>query len=267
MFRSLSLALAATSGSFAVASEDASALLQVGTATQKADPCRCMVWADVYSKHEVVCGMANELGFLPHPERHPAKIQEICSRFFEKFTDRHCVQTLPSEPVQDQWCYVSEECQELDDGVHMEGSDVSWKHCSPEKDAQLSTLTPEELHKIAVKTGTDPSLLLRLAYPLWMQTNPDDYMYWPGAQMVLGLIPPYGNLTRKNQTVHKIMATNQPYVLNSLTGKPPYGLIWGEKVYEAKYSQYFWNNVAHIEEVYDDLPGVIDYVCRAGCKK
>mmetsp|Transcript_11161 Transcript_11161/g.23102 ORF Transcript_11161/g.23102 Transcript_11161/m.23102 type:complete len:93 (+) Transcript_11161:37-315(+) len=92
-------------------------------------------------------------------------------------------------------------------------------------------------------------------------------MYWPGAAMVLGLIPVYGNITRKNETVQKIMDTNQPYVLNSLDGKPPYGLVWGDKVYEARYSQYFYHHVNHMEDVYDKLSEVIDYVCHKGCAK
>jgi hypothetical protein len=95
---------------------------------------------------------------------------ELCDEFFLKIKSKTCIKVAPtsldSEWFGQSWCYVSSQCQDLNDGVPVEGKAVSAKMCSEDEEGTLSKMSLTELsewHKMNGLKGQMP-LLVKMAY-------------------------------------------------------------------------------------------------------
>eukprot|EP00416_Gambierdiscus_australes_P040713 CAMPEP_0171102204 /NCGR_PEP_ID=MMETSP0766_2-20121228/57147_1 /TAXON_ID=439317 /ORGANISM="Gambierdiscus australes, Strain CAWD 149" /LENGTH=243 /DNA_ID=CAMNT_0011562439 /DNA_START=46 /DNA_END=773 /DNA_ORIENTATION=+ len=158
---------------------------------KSADKCQCLEWADVYSKHKVVCGMGMELAhsfgnYLPelnlmlrHADERVKQLKskgrvykQFCDSFFLKFHANYCVnerymmqQDDIGKPASGSWCYVSASCRR--EGLEVEqlpGRDVAVKRCREGEDQSLMNLPIAEAVKLAWDQRLDLGIVSEHAY-------------------------------------------------------------------------------------------------------
>uniref|UniRef100_A0A7S1RUI8 Uncharacterized protein n=1 Tax=Alexandrium catenella TaxID=2925 RepID=A0A7S1RUI8_ALECA len=273
--RFLHSALAVATGSVmalsATMSEDAAALLQVSAISvnetslkSAADPCRCLKWTDVYEDYGVLCGMGSEFSFLPVHQQRPNLKKQMCEHFFTQFGTNYCVQEWFMSRERTQWCYVSAECENLDGGSYLAGTAAAWKVCDGAKgDTLLNTKGPHELFALGIDFKMDPGYMLRMAYPVWGTTV--ESLHWVGVQQALGLQPPTGNVTAKSEWLETIKDERLPWIVDSHDGLNPFGLVIGSMILEAKYSDWFYENVHNLTHVLENEWRSTELECVSGC--
>lgn len=284
--RLLRLALAAASGVAAASgasAEDAAALLQVNAAvgqkndgddfmdlvdnsTQETWDCRCLNWKTVYQSKLAECGSGEEFEFLgKHRYHYPGLVSDMCTRFFQQYDDNHCIQRFFDTRARDEWCYVGPQCKSKPGQLVFaaKGGAVNWKVCGDAKDRTLREESPTRLLRIAEWTGMDPAYLMKMAYPVWDTRMPG--FHWPGAQEALGIREEHGKLQEKKDYLHSVQQLGQPWILDSYDGHPPYGLVWGKKIIECKFSPWYFEHLRHLPDLWEDQKRISKFVCVAGC--
>jgi len=185
------------------------------TAETKAGVCDCMSWADVYYSGKALCGRANELYFLSKrgfsaayaaTEPISGLPHKVCYDFFKNFLTPSCVNIdlypfdddakddthvfqLGNDAKKDkQWCYVSNDCDDLNGGQYgtnqqgfaqgawhnLESTNyLSWKICKPAVDPMLKYWPLSDLMSIAEYSDVSVSRILRMAYPVVSIRGPE----------------------------------------------------------------------------------------------
>jgi len=115
--------------------------------------CRCLNWKEAYASGSVSCGQGQELypflqtSDLSWDQALPFVGDEMCTDFYEKLDHNSCVPLSPEISIEgrdDQWCYVSTACMDLNGGAHVQGRAVSWKMCAEKTPTQSSSLIPAQ---------------------------------------------------------------------------------------------------------------------------
>jgi hypothetical protein len=209
------------------------------TASNKA--CECMSWQDVYRNHNVTCGQGLELAVFGGMKAKEFVGMEFCVHFYHNISSNFCTQGMFGTPNEEQWCYVSSECQELGGGSPV-NSEVSWKQCQDDVDTTLRTLTPEQLYNLSVKEDRDAGLMLKMAYPTWPTTAELGGLHWEDVKDYLN-----GTATEAAQNVTNALqfleTYKRPYVFDSEDGHPPIGVVYGKKIYESNLTPWMMNHL------------------------
>mmetsp|Transcript_65700 Transcript_65700/g.186476 ORF Transcript_65700/g.186476 Transcript_65700/m.186476 type:complete len:341 (-) Transcript_65700:194-1216(-) len=200
--------------------------------------CDCLNWQAVYERGLATCGMGRELagpmyaanGTVPSDSVRLMQHEVYCSGFFMRLRENFCVNVLGStDPLYmyRMWCYVSSECSS---GMETIGkTQVKWKTCDLGLDSSLAEMEPEELHDWAYDNNLDMALAVKLAYPV------ERGAMWPEMKRLfmhqagLGLYHTDEDLSKqKVDIVRRLMDNDDPFVLDSPSGYPPYVVMKGE---------------------------------------
>jgi hypothetical protein len=154
------------------------------------ESCECLPWAELYKTKKVTCGQGLELTFMDGEipdekeirplndpmvgvlKAHDAAISgEFCEGFFEKIKTNHCVNKkfrMGQEEVKQSyggsWCYVSAKCKNLNGGVQVPGTDVSYKTCTAGQDRQLRDMEPRDLVQYGLAQDLEVSVVAGFGY-------------------------------------------------------------------------------------------------------
>uniref|UniRef100_A0A7S1PVR3 Subtilisin n=1 Tax=Alexandrium catenella TaxID=2925 RepID=A0A7S1PVR3_ALECA len=250
--------LAAAAVSTVAASVDELALLQSGATVGRADACKCLSWKDVYANHGVECGQGPELTFAGGYRAKPMVGEEFCTKWYERISGNFCTQLHFGEQRDEQWCYVSSECQAATVGGTV--GDVKWKLCKPDADTMLGQMSPQQLHEIAVTENKDPGLVFKMAYPVVKKDN--EVQNWPGAKACLKR--PNG---RKCETIKAAQDFGKPLIFDSKDGHPPFGAIIGRKAYESHFTPWFYQTFLDQTTLWKSPFKMNEYTCVHGCSR
>lgn len=195
---------ALTFGTASGAAPDATSLLQgvVGQhiAEVKRDACTCLPWADVFNDRGVECGTWYPPPITPSEadahDAHNRFMERECQLFWTKLQTNDCVRVHPrsvgfgsgftESDLAANWCYVSEDCKELNGGSAVEAAttNTSWKKCG-DTDAKLGDKNPDELQALVTDNDVLMMSALTHAYPLSPQSAggkslsfPEHQSYW-----------------------------------------------------------------------------------------
>jgi len=230
---------------------------QANATERKAGVCDCMSWADVYYSGKTLCGRANELYFLSKrgfsaayaaTEPISGLPHKVCYDFFKNYMTPSClnvdlypfdddakddthVYELGTDDMKDKmWCYVSNECDNLNGGQYGTNQQgfaqgawhnlqstnyLSWKICKPGDSDMLKYWPVPEVVKAAEFSDVSVSRLIRLAYPVVPISGPEAYYFMEALDSAY------------NHTLHEF---NLPALVAEV---PPIGDHWGTKAMEA----------------------------------
>jgi hypothetical protein len=259
--------LAATASAHTTDGLDAQSLVQMEVgrhrpAASSSDACTCMSWRSVYQDHAISCGQGQELTFAGGMPAFPAVGQEFCVNFYTQVMGNFCTQQMFSSSSRDQWCYVSSACQQLNGGLPVSDS-VSWKMCQDGVDRTLRSMQPELVELVSKHENRDAGLMLKMAYPISHQG-----LFWPDVKAFIT-----GDTTQNplmaatvNTTLTSIQASGQPMIFDSHDGHPPFGVVYGQKVVESHFSQWFYDGIAKPGfDFHGSMGHMNEYTCLAGC--
>lgn len=212
------------------------------------DACSCLPWADVYNKTDVVCGDAHEFGTgrmgtnLTKEQYYVASTDgwsELCLGFYHKVKEPLCM-NFHIGPDWGQWCYVGQECKNLNGGQFMPTRNISWKECAPNQDRMSRPMLAKDLVDIAAKHSVDAALMMKMAYPVFQD------MTWEGMQYGLSKSGPNGAINvqafpeHHRQMVSDALASTTTLVLDSEDHHPPFGIIEKSNVYQIMVNESFF---------------------------
>jgi len=206
--------------------------LKTHRSTLKGTSCDCLRWHHVYADYGVSCGNGDELRptlNLLQPkctelcnggsDHHIAMGVPICQAMFTRINDNFCVnRNWGTNP--EQWCYVDSACPSA---TPLPGhTRVATKTCGP-GDNRLSDYSFWELGNITIHDRMDIplGLVASYAYRHWTADN------W---EAVHSQFESATGPTRSD--LQQLVASNQPYIFNSTSGRPPFHLVQGNSVYE-----------------------------------
>lgn len=177
--------------------------------------CRCLNWKEAYRSKKAFCGQGKELALLESESQLsldlmlPFVESEYCSDFFERLDHNRCVTlqhgTSAEKQQHNTWCYVSPQCQHLNQGTWLPRGGASWKTCHAGKDSLLRDLSLPELSTLANDGELDLGLLVRFSYPVQPQLWQDVEEFWWFAE-----------LAERPQSVCTAMAARAPVVYEVL---------------------------------------------------
>lgn len=268
----LRVGLAATAGALGAlgsAHQDVTALLQTQVSSDR-NACECLNLKEVYTspQYNTPCGSGHELDWITKyapPSIKKTLEQEICPFFFERLDTAACVEAAFGHNTRDSWCFVSPQCQPAD--LAHDTASVKVKRCVAGKDERLVDKTPDELWTMAKEYNVDVGLMIKWAYPVFSETQGE--AHWPAIQAAIGVRPTHhGNMTYKMQVYKDTAKANKPMVFDSFDGKNPFGLVWGDKVWEIRYTDWWYTNIPRIN-LETDLPlhlgKISNITCLKGC--
>lgn len=237
------------------------------------EACECVNWKQLYELKDARLQCGDGLEMFTYAEGkgdehtrlnalHSSNGQKICNKFFKKLNNNFCV-NVGQHNTGDawhnkQWCYVdSHKCGRLNGGMHVSGSQVSWKLCN-ENDSRLRESTLDDLSVLSKADDLDLALLTKMAYPV-----NEEHLWWQvqGAWNVYMGAPRADGHKFIDQAympkMQKIQDSKEPMVfLNTKSGMPPFGVVVGNKAYEIQ------GNRAQNKS----LPGTLNKaVCVNGC--
>jgi len=237
-----------------------------------------MSWAEVYFSGKASCGRAKELYFLSKygfsaayaaTEPITGLPHKVCVDFFKNFLTPSCVNVdLYPTPVDDytgkQWCYVSNDCDELNGGDYATNQigfaqggwhnlestgTLSWKICEAGFDPMLKYYPITELIDIGTYSDVSLSRLIRLSYPMvnitwgeaqWFMEAVDSN-YAPGLSiddMVAAVPAPLPTWGSRLMTVYfalaDIVKSEEGMILDSPGHGDNYHVIQGRSVWQVK---------------------------------
>lgn len=257
------LSLVAAAASAAAVAGDELSLLQVDAIAARADDdaCKCLSWKGVYANQtnqSLACGKGGpELDFIGGHGMKVLVSEEFCKKFYEKLSGNFCTQLYFGEQRGEQWCYVSPECQ--DASVVKSVGSFKWKQCKPETDTMLAEMSPEQLYELAVSENKDPSLLLKMAYPVYKKEGKHP-LDWQAVKACLK--KPSGHGCGGVQGVQQF---GQPVIFDSKDGHPPFGVIVGSKAYETHFTPWFYATVLNQTALWSTPHKMSAYKCVHGC--
>jgi hypothetical protein len=218
----------------ALASDDAECLLQVDMQVdQKRDedtqsPCACVPWTQAYAEG-ASCSTGNELFFVKQrvPTSQEASLirhfvgRDICDNFFYHLTGNMCVNRQSIYPDNGQWCYVSSQCNNLNNGVKGQPGHFNMKLCTSQ-DASLRDLSPRQLAQKSIEDHLDLSMLDKMSYPVNKHHWEDVRAFW-GVQGTPDDLSP-----ELRQEMSDIVATGRPHSFdNNISPHPPHYIVVG----------------------------------------
>lgn len=199
------------------------------------DACTCKKWVEVYEHFGAQCGATNEFYLATQKNKLDSSAVkalqgflgiEFCDRFFEKLQGNYCVNINMGADV-GQWCYVSNECDDLINGEAVPGTSLSWKKCGAQ-DLQLRNYTPEELSTLSRTEDLDLGLLHKMSYPLYKGH------LWKEVQAAWGISGSPETLPQElREEMRKIAQSGKPFSFDTAEDNhPPHRIVFGTRVYD-----------------------------------
>jgi hypothetical protein len=224
-----------------------------------------MHWHDVYARG-VQCGQGLELTFAGGMMVKPFMGHEFCTMFYERIQGNYCTQSGFGTMDTTSWCYVSSDCHQLGRiatssvNTFLGFRNMSVKTCQNGVDTTLQSMTPEDLHELSVQEDMDAGLMIQMAYPVF----PKAQLNWPEVKAHIN-----GETTEKSETIAAKLAeqqaSGQPLMFSSVSGHPPFGLVYGTRIYEADFTPWFHEQQEAQRDPFAH-PGLMNnYTCIAGC--
>jgi len=237
--------------------------------------CACMSWTELYYNRKAYCGRANELYFLSKNGFNPGYAatepltglpHKVCWDFFSNFNSTACVNVdlLPfptDEQSGKQWCYVSNNCAELNGGKaatngqgfqqaawnNLEGTALSnWKYCRSGVDDLLKDKSVQDIDALSKSSDVSVSRLVRFAYPaveimyseaayFYEQLN-EAYKAGRSLEEMVNLVPVLSggwdaDAEAKETKLRQIALSGQPHVLDSPGHSDEFHVVAGRAVY------------------------------------
>merc|ERR1719401_2746148 len=175
--------------------------------------------------------------------------RDICVNFFEKLTDRMCLNTdfnVNADTLETkQWCWVSPNCTELNGGYGMGPGNTGVKYCTSGKDNMAQDWTMDDLVKMRNEHKVSIGMLARWAYPTWQGLAwPVVKQFWTNrsAAKENDLFPD------EFEAMQRLVDSGKPMIFNSgnpmpskddiptwdahAPWSPGYALVMGSKAYE-----------------------------------
>uniref|UniRef100_A0A7S1WGD2 Uncharacterized protein n=1 Tax=Alexandrium catenella TaxID=2925 RepID=A0A7S1WGD2_ALECA len=256
-------AIASTCSASAGDPGDSATLLQLDATVghAKEDACECLVWKDVYQKHGLECGKGKELTFAGGYEAKAEYGDTFCTKFYEKLSGNYCAQLHWGQQREEQWCYVSKACTSFDIGMGGNAGPVKWKQCTPGKDKMLGRMPLEEIYNLSVAEMVDFSMFAKMSYPVYKTWG----LIWPAVH-ICAVNP--SETGEKCIATREVQAGGQPMIFDSKTGSTPFGMVYGDKAYEIRFTKWFYGNALRHPDrlaIPENVVKATEYECVAGC--
>lgn len=263
------LALAALASASSVpAGEDSTSLIQVTTKKKSMpDSCKCKNWADVYNIEGLIPGVGGPE--LRGAVAFQATEQETVeySEWYADLNASWCANMWLNESM-DQWCYVSSDCPDLNNGERGDG--ISWKYCTPGEDEMLNQLTALEVYRAGVREGRDIHRHMKLTLP-WAPKN----VLWGMFRGFFSSGAPSSKIEKTAlQYLTHLRERRTPFVVERLERICPFGIVEGHTAWEMRRSSRWFNlminKADHFEKTQTMLVKNRDrhhwLVCTGGCE-
>lgn len=247
------------------------------SATKKSGSCGCLNWAEIYYNNKAFCGRGNELYFFTKhgfPGAYAAiepitgVLHKVCYDLFMNLLAPVCVNYdmypfPPKEKSNMQWCYVPNDCNELNGGGYatnkmgfaqaswhnlQSGSFQAWKFCDPTDATESLVAKPvEEVKTLGKESDVPLSRLMRAAYPVvnitwgkahyWYEALNRNYQVGRTVSQMIDLIPTASaaewgtEIVKVHERLAELAKSGQPTILDSTDHGDNFHIIAGRAAY------------------------------------